>query len=95
MPARTVVLPLTGNARAKMQGVTEGFVKMYCRPATGVVIGGSVVAPQASELIQPIAMAVQLGLTVNELAATFTVYPSISGSVTEAARQLMHHDDLD
>jgi pyruvate/2-oxoglutarate dehydrogenase complex dihydrolipoamide dehydrogenase (E3) component len=95
VPARTVVLPLTGNARAKMQGVAEGFVKMYCRPATGVVIGGSVVAPQASELIQPIAMAVQLGLTVNELAATFTVYPSISGSVTEAARQLMHHDDLD
>ncbi|MDQ2837978.1 MAG: NAD(P)H-quinone dehydrogenase [Actinomycetota bacterium] len=95
VPARTVMLPLTGNARAKMQGVGEGFVKMYCRLATGVVIGGSVVAPQASELIQPIAMAVQLGLTVNELAATFTVYPSISGSVTEAARQLMHHDDLD
>ncbi|HJQ03373.1 MAG TPA: NAD(P)H-quinone dehydrogenase [Jatrophihabitans sp.] len=95
VPARTVVLPLTGNARAKMQGVAEGYVKMYCRPATGVVIGGSVVAPQASELIQPIAMAVQLGLTVNQVAATFTVYPSISGSVTEAARQLMHHDDLD
>ena len=42
-----------------------------------------------------IAVAVQLGLTVNALAATFTIYPSISGSVTEAARQLMHHDDLD
>ena len=94
VPARTVVLPLAGNARAKMQGVAEGFVKLYCRPATGVVIGGSVVAPAASELIQPIAMAVQLGLTVNQVAATFTVYPSISGSVTEAARQLMHHDDL-
>lgn len=95
VPARTVVLPLAGNARAKMQGVVDGFVKLYCRPATGVVIGGSVVAPGASELIQPIAMAVQLGLTVNQVAATFTVYPSISGSVTEAARQLMHHDDLD
>jgi dihydrolipoamide dehydrogenase len=74
--------------------VAEGFVKLYCRPATGVVIGGTVVAPSASELIQPVAMAVQLGLTVNQLAATFTVYPSISGSVIEAARQLMHHDDL-
>lgn len=94
VPARTVLLPLAGNARAKMQGVTEGFVKLYCRPATGVVIGGTVVAPSASELIQPVAMAVQLGLTVNQLAATFTVYPSISGSVIEAARQLMHHDDL-
>jgi pyruvate/2-oxoglutarate dehydrogenase complex dihydrolipoamide dehydrogenase (E3) component len=95
VPARTVMLPLARNARAKMQGVTDGFVKMYCRPATGVVMGGSVVAPAASELIQPIAMAVQLGLTVNELAATFTVYPSLSGSVTEAARQLTRHDDLD
>ena len=95
VPARTITLPLSGNARAKMQGVTEGFVKIYCRPATGVVIGGSVVAAQASELIHSIAVAVQLGLTVNELAATFTIYPSISGSVTEAARQLMHHDDLD
>ncbi|HEU5270996.1 MAG TPA: NAD(P)H-quinone dehydrogenase [Jatrophihabitans sp.] len=94
VPARTVLLPLAGNARAKMQGVTEGFVKLYCRPATGVVIGGTVVATAASELIQPVAMAVQLGLTVNELAASFTVYPSISGSVIEAARQLMHHDDL-
>ncbi|HEY0167068.1 MAG TPA: NAD(P)H-quinone dehydrogenase [Jatrophihabitans sp.] len=95
VPARTITLPLSGNARAKMQGVTEGFVKIYCRPASGVVIGGSVVAAQASELIHSIAVAVQLGLTVNELAATFTIYPSISGSVTEAARQLMHHGDLD
>jgi dihydrolipoamide dehydrogenase len=95
VPARTITLPLSTNARAKMQGVTEGFVKIYCRPASGVVIGGSVVAAQASELIHSIAVAVQLGLTVNALAATFTIYPSISGSVTEAARQLMHHDDLD
>jgi dihydrolipoamide dehydrogenase len=95
VPARIITLPLSGNARAKMQGVTEGFVKIYCRPASGVVIGGSVVAAQASELIHSIAVAVQLGLTVNALAATFTIYPSISGSVTEAARQLMHHDDLD
>ncbi len=93
--ARTITLPLSGNARAKMQGVTDGFVKIYCRPASGVVIGGSVVASQASELIHSIAVAVQLGLTVNALAATFTIYPSISGSVTEAARQLMLHDDLD
>ena len=70
-------------------------MKLYCRPATGVVIGGVVVAPKASELILPIAMAVQNRLTVNNLAHTFTVYPSMSGSVTEAARQLMAHDDLD
>jgi pyruvate/2-oxoglutarate dehydrogenase complex dihydrolipoamide dehydrogenase (E3) component len=95
VPARTVMLPLARNARAKMQGLTDGFVKLYCRPATGVVVGGSVVAPQASELILQVATAVQLGLTVNQLAATFAVYPSLSGSITEAARQLTRHDDLD
>jgi dihydrolipoamide dehydrogenase len=95
VPARTVMLPLATNARAKMQGSEAGFVKLYCRPSTGAVIGGVIVAPDASELILPIALAVQRGLTVNELAATMAVYPSLSGSVTEAARRLMHHDDLD
>jgi dihydrolipoamide dehydrogenase len=95
VPARTVTLPLATNARAKMQGQREGFVKLYCRPATGVVIGGVVVASTASELIFPIAMAVQQSLTVAELAGTIGVYPSLSGSVAEAARRLMLHDDLD
>ncbi|WP_236795684.1 NAD(P)H-quinone dehydrogenase [Amycolatopsis sp. GM8] len=95
VPARTVMLPLATNARAKMEGLRHGFVKLFCRPATGVVVGGVVVAPSASELILPIALAVQNQLTVEHLALTFSVYPSLSGSITEAGRQLMRHDDLD
>lgn len=94
VPARTVTLPLATNARAKMQGHQDGFVKLYCRPATGVVVGGAVVAPGASELIFPVALAVQRGLTVADLASTIGVYPALSGSVAEAARRLMHRDDL-
>lgn len=94
-PARTVMLPLSTNPRAKMSGLRRGFVKIFCRPATGVVIGGVVVAPTASELILPIALAVQNKLTVGDLAQTLSVYPSLSGSITEAARQLVRHDDLD
>jgi dihydrolipoamide dehydrogenase len=78
-----------------MQGHREGFVKLYCRPETGAVIGGVIVAPNASELIFPVTLAVQRGLTVNDLAGTIGVYPSLSGSVAEAARRLMLHDDLD
>ena len=70
-------------------------MKIFCRPATGVVIGGVVVAPIASELILPIALAVQNNLSVTDLAQTFSVYPSLSGSIVEAARRLMAHDDLD
>lgn len=83
-----VKLPLATNARAKMQGIEDGFVKLYCRPGTGAVLGGVVVAPRASELILPVSMAVQNGLTVDQVAHTFAIYPSITGSITEAARQL-------
>jgi NAD(P)H dehydrogenase (quinone) len=86
--ARGVLLPLAGNSRAKMQGVHDGFVKLFCRPGTGIVVGGVVVAPRASELIHPIAVAVESKLTVDDLAQAFTVYPSMSGSVAEAARRL-------
>ncbi|MGE0781974.1 NAD(P)H-quinone dehydrogenase [Mycolicibacterium sp.] len=95
VPARTLVLPLNTNARAKMSLLRHGFVKIFCRPMTGVVIGGVVVAPIASELILPIALAVQNRISVTDLAQTLSVYPSLSGSIVEAARRLMAHDDLD
>jgi pyruvate/2-oxoglutarate dehydrogenase complex dihydrolipoamide dehydrogenase (E3) component len=85
-------LPLATNARAKMQGLTEGFVKLFCRPGSGQVLGGVVVAPRASELILPISLAVQNGLTSDQIAHTFAIYPSLSGSLTEAARQLMRQE---
>ncbi len=88
--ATGVMLPLATNPRAKMQGLEDGFVKLFARRGTGSVVGGVVVSPRASELIFPVALAVQHGLTVDQLANTFTVYPSLSGSIAEAARQL--HD---
>ena len=88
------MLSLDGNARAKMAGIRDAFVKLFCDPATGRVLGGVIVAPKASELILPIAMAVQTRLTVNHLAQTLSVYPSLSGSITEAGRRLMGSDNL-
>ena len=88
VPARVMSLPLRGNARAKMQGSRDGFVKLICRKVTGIVIGGVVVAPRASELIFPVAIAVAQRLTVDQVADSFTVYPSLTGSISEAARRL-------
>jgi NAD(P)H dehydrogenase (quinone) len=86
--ADVVTLPLAGNARAKMQGVRDGFVKLFIRPGTGIVVGGVVVGPRASELIHPVSIAVAESLTADQLAQAFTVYPSMSGSIAEAARRL-------
>jgi NAD(P)H dehydrogenase (quinone) len=87
--ALVVKLPLATNARAKMQGFRDGFVKLICRRNGGTVLGGVIVAPRASELILAVSLAVERNLTVDHLAQTFAVYPSLSGSVTEAARRLM------
>jgi dihydrolipoamide dehydrogenase len=89
VPARVVKLPLATNPRAKMGGFRDGFVKVFARPGTGMVLGAVIVAPRASELILPLSIAIEQSLTVDQLAHTFSVYPSLSGSVTEAARLVM------
>jgi NAD(P)H dehydrogenase (quinone) len=84
-----VKLPLATNPRAKMQGFRDGFVKLIASRSSGTVLGGVIVAPRASELILAVSLAVERHLTVDHVAQTFAVYPSLSGSVTEAARRLM------
>ncbi|MEE9964630.1 MAG: NAD(P)H-quinone dehydrogenase [Propionicimonas sp.] len=83
-----ITMPLNGNARAKMQALEDGFVKVFSLPLTGIVVGGVVVSPSASELIHALSIAVRQRLTVDQLAESFTVYPSLSGSIAEAARRL-------
>ena len=90
--AEVLTLALSRNARAKMLGITDGFVKLFAQKGSGAVIGGVVVAPRASELIFPVTLAVQHRLNVDQVASTFTVYPSLSGSIAEAARR-MHATD--
>lgn len=87
------LLPLATNARAKMQEQSDGFVKIFCRKSSRIVAGAVVVSPNASELIHPLTLAIQQRLTVDELASTFTVFPSLSGSIAEAARRLHSSTD--
>ncbi|MFC0582067.1 NAD(P)H-quinone dehydrogenase [Micrococcoides hystricis] len=86
--ADVVKLDFATNARAKMLNVQDGFVKIFSRTGSGTVLGAVVVAPRASELIYPLAIAVTQKLHVDAVAETYTVYPSLSGSIGEAARRL-------
>lgn len=85
---RVLTLPLATNARAKMANITDGFVKIIASPGSGRVLGAVVCAPRASELIYPLTIAIANRLTVEHLAQVFTVYPSLTGSIAEAARRL-------
>jgi dihydrolipoamide dehydrogenase len=84
--AKIVHLPLAPNPRAKMLEVTDGFIKLFADRGTGILLGGVVVAPRASELIYPISIAVNNRLHAAEVSSSFTIYPSLSGSIAEAAR---------
>lgn len=86
--AVTHTVPLSTNPRAKMIGFEDGFVKLLAWKASGTVIGGVIVAHRASELIFPLALAVEHRLTVDQVASAFTVYPSLTGAITDAARAM-------
>ncbi len=93
--ADVIKLNLSTNPRAKMRSLQHGFVKLFARKGSGQVLGGVIVAPTASELILSLTIAVTNNLTVTQLAESMAVYPSLSGSITEAARRLVTNTDLD
>lgn len=82
---RTTKVPFAANARAVLQDQERGFVKVVSDPATGVVMGGTIVGHRASELIGILALAVQARVTVSVLVETLMVHPSLSESITDAA----------
>ncbi len=82
---RTTKVPFAANARSVLQHVTRGFVKLTSDPATGVVLGGTIVGHRASELIGVVALAVQARLTDKTLVETLMVHPSMMEAISDAA----------
>jgi dihydrolipoamide dehydrogenase len=82
---RTMKVPFASNARSVLQHFTRGFIKLTSNPATGVVLGGTIVGHRASELIGVLTLAVQAEVTVNQLVETLMVHPSMSEAISDAA----------
>jgi pyruvate/2-oxoglutarate dehydrogenase complex dihydrolipoamide dehydrogenase (E3) component len=82
---RTMKVPFAANARSVLQHFTRGFVKLTSDPATGVVLGGTIVGHRASELIGVLTLAVQADVTVDTLVETLMVHPSMTESIRDAA----------
>ncbi len=82
---RLTKVPFAANARSVLQHFTRGFVKVTTDPATGVVLGGTIVGHRASELIGVIALAVKAGLTAHTLVETLMVHPSMTEAISDAA----------
>src|SRR5215475_11172537 len=82
---RVTKVPFSSNAKALIQGDPRGFVKILSDPATGVVLGGSIVGKGAAELISVIAVAVTNRLTVTDIVDSLLVHPTLAESLADAA----------
>ena len=82
---RVTKVPFAVSARALIDGDSRGFVKIISDPATGVVLGGSIVGRHAAELISVIALAVTSGLTVTDIVESLFAHPSLAEALAEAA----------
>jgi NAD(P)H dehydrogenase (quinone) len=82
---RVTKVPFAANARALIDGDPRGFVKLLSDPATGVVLGGSIVGARAAELISVVALAVTANLRVTDLAESLFVHPALAEALAEAA----------
>jgi dihydrolipoamide dehydrogenase len=82
---RVTKVPFSASAKALINNDSRGFVKILSDPATGVVLGGSIVGRHAAELISVIALSVTANLKVNDILESLLVHPALSESLAEAA----------
>ncbi|MGH9014712.1 MAG: dihydrolipoyl dehydrogenase family protein [Acidimicrobiia bacterium] len=82
---RVTKVPFSANAKAHIKGDPRGFVKVLSDPATGVVLGGSIVGRNAAELISVMAVAVTNGLKASDIVDSLLVHPALAESLAEAA----------
>jgi dihydrolipoamide dehydrogenase len=77
--------PFRANGRALTADHDEGFVRVVADDDAGFVLGAQVVGPEASELVAELALAVEMGATLEDVAGTIHTHPTLSEAVLEAA----------
>jgi pyruvate/2-oxoglutarate dehydrogenase complex dihydrolipoamide dehydrogenase (E3) component len=82
---RVTKVPFAASAKALINNDPRGFVKIVSDPATGVVLGGSIVGQNAAELISVLAVAVTAGLRVADIVESMLVHPALAEALAEAA----------
>ncbi len=82
---RVTKVPFSASPKALINNDPRGFVKIISDPATGVVLGGSIVGRHAAELISVIALAVTANLRVTDIVESLLVHPALSEALADAA----------
>ncbi len=78
-------MPFDASGRALTTNHAEGFVRVVADEESGFVLGGQIVGPEASELIAEVALAVEMGATLEDVGSTVHTHPTLAEAVMEAA----------
>jgi len=78
-------MPLRASGRALSMADTDGFVRIVADEGSGIVLGGQLVGPNASELVAEVALAVEMSATLEDVAGTIHTHPTLAEAVMEAA----------
>jgi len=77
--------PFAANGRALSLNTSEGFVKLVTRKEDGLIIGGQIAGPNASDMISEIGLAIEAGMTAEDIALTIHAHPTLGEITMEAA----------
>ncbi|MBP3040389.1 dihydrolipoyl dehydrogenase [Bacillaceae bacterium Marseille-Q3522] len=83
--AKTAKFPFAVNGRAIALNETDGFVKLVTRADNGIVIGAQIAGASASDMIAELALAIEAGLTAEDVALTIHAHPTLGEMTMEAA----------
>ncbi|MBY0120864.1 dihydrolipoyl dehydrogenase [Bacillus sp. S/N-304-OC-R1] len=77
--------PFAANGRALALDATDGFVKLITRKEDGLVIGAQIAGASASDMIAELGLAIEAGMTAEDLAMTIHAHPTLGEITMEAA----------
>jgi pyruvate/2-oxoglutarate dehydrogenase complex dihydrolipoamide dehydrogenase (E3) component len=87
IPFETITVPMHDNDRAILEGETSGFLKVHLEGATDRILGATIVAPHAGDLISEMTLAITNGLGLGAFAKTIHPYPTTAEAFRKAGDQ--------
>src|SRR6266480_3162260 len=78
-------VPFAAIGRALTTGETDGFVKLLADPSTNILLGATIVGPDASDLISELSLAIEMGASIADIALTIHPHPTLPEAIMEGA----------
>mmetsp|Transcript_2104 Transcript_2104/g.3248 ORF Transcript_2104/g.3248 Transcript_2104/m.3248 type:complete len:161 (-) Transcript_2104:830-1312(-) len=87
IPYDSYIRQLKDVDRCKCEGITKGFVKISCVKDSDSILGATIVAPNAGDLISELSVAIQNGIGVKDIAGVMHSYPTTAEAIRQCCAQ--------